>query len=44
MPITNIPNEETIRAIEEIKKLKEDPEKKIYANFSELLEERQHEI
>lgn len=40
----NIPNEETIQAIEEVKRLKKDPDKKVYANFAELLEEIQHDV
>ncbi len=32
-------NEETMQAIEEIQKLKKDPNKKVYSSFSELLEE-----
>lgn len=35
----NIPNEETIAAIEEIRQIKLDPNKKLYSNFSELLNE-----
>ena len=40
----NIPNDETIQAIEEIISLKADPEKKTYASFSELLEEVKNEL
>ena len=34
-----VPNQETIKAIEEIQMLKKDPNKKTYSSFSELLEE-----
>ena len=32
-------NEETMQAIEEVERLKNDPNKKVYSSFSELLEE-----
>ena len=35
---TAMVNEETMQAIEEIQKLKKDPNKKVYSSFSELLE------
>lgn len=34
-----VPNAETIRAIEEVKALKNNPNKKCYATFSELMTE-----
>ena len=34
-----VPNQETIKAIEEIQMLKKDPNNKTYSSFSELLEE-----
>lgn len=40
----NIPNEETIQATEEVKRFRKDPDKKVYANFSELLEEIQNDV
>lgn len=40
----NIPNEETIQAIEEVKMLRKDPDKKVYTNFSELLEEIEYDL
>ena len=33
------PNADTILAIEEVQKLKKDPNKKVYSSFSEILEE-----
>ena len=39
-----VPNQETIKAIEEIQMLKKDPNKKTYSSFSELLEEVKNEI
>lgn len=33
------PNADTIQAIEEVQKLKKDPNKKTYSSFSEILEE-----
>lgn len=38
------PNEETVQAIEEVQKLKNDPNRKTYSSFSDLLEEVRHEI
>ena len=35
----DIPNEETIAAINEVKELKKDPNKKTYGSFAELLED-----
>ena len=35
----NVPNEITVNAINEIRKIKNDPKKKVYNNFAELLEE-----
>ena len=34
-----MPNSETIQAIEEVKKLKTDPDKKTYSSFAEILRE-----
>ena len=34
-----VPNAETIAAIEEVKELKKNPNKKTYSSFAELLEE-----
>ena len=33
------PNADTILAIQEVQALKKSPDKKVYANFSEILEE-----
>jgi len=33
------PNAETIEAIEEVKRLKADPDKKTYASFAEIMKE-----
>lgn len=38
-----IPNAETIEAIEEARKLKENPNKKTYSNFSDLMKEIDNE-
>lgn len=38
-----IPNAETIEAIEEVRKLKENPNKKTYSNFSDLMKEIDNE-
>lgn len=35
----DIPNADTILAIQEVQELKKDPNKKIYGSFSEVLEE-----
>ncbi|MDQ0202868.1 MULTISPECIES: type II toxin-antitoxin system RelB/DinJ family antitoxin [Pectinatus] len=35
----NVPNKITVNAINEIRKIKNDPKKKVYNNFAELLEE-----
>lgn len=35
----NMPNAETIEAMEEVKKLKEDPYKKTYNSFDELMKD-----
>lgn len=40
----NILNEETIQAIEEIQKMKNDTNKKVYSNFSALLKEVQADV
>ncbi len=40
----NIPNSETILAIQEIQELKKDPNKKVYNSFAEILEELDDEI
>ena len=37
------PNAETIEAIEEVQKLKLDPDKKTYGSFAELLEDLKNE-
>ena len=39
----DIPNAETILAIQEVQALKKDPNKKIYGSFSEVLEELDEE-
>lgn len=44
MTTTNIPNENTLEAIREIQKLKYDPDKKIYSDFSKLLNEVRKDI
>ncbi|WP_303321085.1 hypothetical protein [Holdemanella biformis] len=38
-----IPNAETIEAIEDVRKLKENPNKKTYSNFSDLMKEIDNE-
>lgn len=38
-----IPNAETIEAVEEVRKLKENPNKKTYSNFSDLMKEIDNE-
>ena len=38
-----IPNAETIEAIEEVRNLKENPNKKTYSNFSDLMKEIDNE-
>ncbi|MEA4925846.1 MAG: type II toxin-antitoxin system RelB/DinJ family antitoxin [Syntrophomonadaceae bacterium] len=40
----NIPNAETIAAMEEANKICRDPKAKRYSNFEELLAEVQHEV
>ena len=40
----DIPNNETLQAIEEVQRLKGDPNKKVYSNFSELLEEIEADV
>ncbi len=35
----HVPNEETVRAIEEVQKLKADPNKKSYTSFAEIVKE-----
>lgn len=40
----DIPNQQTVQAIEEIQMLKKDPNKKSYVSFSELLEEVENEV
>lgn len=37
------PNADTIDAIEEVKRLKEDPDKKTYSSFAELVEDLSNE-
>ena len=39
-----MPNAETVRAIEEVKRLKADPNKKTYGSFAELLEDLDEEL
>lgn len=39
----DIPNAETIMAIQEVQALKKDPNKKVYGSFSEVLEELDEE-
>ena len=38
------PNEETMAAIAEVQKMKRDPNKKLYSNFSELLKEVEADV
>ena len=38
------PNAETIEAINEVRQAKQDPNKKLYANFSELLKEIEADV
>ena len=40
----DIPNSETIAAIEEIQAMKKDPNKRLYNNFSELLSEVEADV
>ncbi|MCM1136656.1 MAG: type II toxin-antitoxin system RelB/DinJ family antitoxin [Clostridium sp.] len=40
----DVPNQETLEAIEEVKRLKNDPMKKVYNSFDEILEELNNEI
>jgi len=40
----DIPNSETIAAIEEIQAMKKDPNKRLYTNFSELLSEVEADV
>lgn len=40
----DVPNQQTMQAIEEIQMLKKAPNKKVYASFSELLEDVQNEV
>lgn len=40
----DVPNQQTMQAIEEIQMLKKVPNKKVYASFSELLEDVQNEV
>lgn len=35
----DVPNRDTLEAIEEVKRLKDDPNKKIYNSFDEILKE-----
>lgn len=42
--VLEIPNAETVAAIEEAEKISRDPNTRRYANFSELLEEVQNEV
>lgn len=38
-----IPNADTIQAIEEVQKLKQEPNKKVYSSFDEILKELNNE-
>lgn len=40
----DIPNDETLLAIEEVQQMKKDPNKKTYASFSELLQEVESDV
>lgn len=40
----NVPNEDTLAAIDEIRQLKKNPNKKIYSNFGELLKEVEEDV
>lgn len=40
----DVPNQQTMQAIEEIQMLKKAPNKKAYTSFSELLEDVQNEV
>lgn len=40
----DIPNAETIAAIEEVQAMKKDPNKKLYSNFDELLKEVEADV
>ena len=40
----DVPNQDTLEAINEIEELKNDPNKKVYSNFSELLKEVTNDI
>ncbi len=40
----DIPNSETIAAIEEVQRMKRDPNKKLYSSFSELLNEVEADV
>ena len=41
---TDIPNDETLAAVEEVRELKNNPNAKTYNSFAELLEEVRNEI
>jgi len=40
----NIPNAETIAALEEVHAMKKDPNKRLYSNFGELLKEVEADV
>lgn len=40
----NIPNDDTLEAIAEIQRLKNNPDKKTYSSFSELLKEVEEDV
>lgn len=40
----SVPNAETIAAIEEVQRMKRDPNKKLYSSFSELLNEVEADV
>lgn len=40
----DVPNRETLEAIEEVKRLKDDPNKKTYNSFDEILREVENDV
>ena len=44
MATTNIPNENTLEAIREIQELKDNPDKNMYSDFLDLLNEAKKEL
>lgn len=40
----NVPNAETLEAIEEVKRLKNDPDKKTYDSFKDFMKEMENEL